>query len=86
MVPKRAFAHSAGLGGHYWQTELLQAARQGRRKLRKLHSAVLVLQDTGMQSANLGSQGGHFAAVEKPDELWKDISDFVEQAWNKTTT
>ncbi|KAK5425922.1 hypothetical protein LTR07_009421 [Exophiala xenobiotica] len=31
-------------------------------------------------------KGGHFAAVEKPDELWNDISEFVDQAWNKSTT
>ncbi|KAK5248969.1 hypothetical protein LTS06_006035 [Exophiala xenobiotica] len=31
-------------------------------------------------------KGGHFAAVEKPDELWNDISEFVEEAWNKSTT
>ncbi|KAK4941312.1 hypothetical protein LTR10_018722 [Elasticomyces elasticus] len=31
-------------------------------------------------------QGGHFAAVEKPDELWNDFSEFVQKAWPKRTT
>ena len=26
--------------------------------------------------------GGHFAAVEKPDELWADIEAFVKQVWS----
>ena len=27
------------------------------------------------------SSGGHFAALEKPDELWADIEAFVKQVW-----
>jgi hypothetical protein len=52
----------------------------------KAHSEVFVAEDTRRESADFGSQGGHFAAVEKPDELWNDISEFVDQAWNKSTT
>lgn len=52
----------------------------------KPNSEVLVAEDTQRESADFGSQGGHFAAVEKPDELWNDISEFVEEAWNKSTT
>jgi microsomal epoxide hydrolase len=29
------------------------------------------------------SSGGHFAALEKPDELWQDIEAFVEQVWQR---
>jgi hypothetical protein len=27
------------------------------------------------------TQGGHFAALERPKDLFKDIEDFVEQIW-----
>jgi microsomal epoxide hydrolase len=30
------------------------------------------------------SGGGHFAALEKPNELWGDVEDFVQEHWGKT--
>ncbi|KAK4683554.1 hypothetical protein P7C73_g6691, partial [Tremellales sp. Uapishka_1] len=28
-------------------------------------------------------EGGHFAALEKPERLWQDVTDFVAQVWEK---
>jgi microsomal epoxide hydrolase len=28
-------------------------------------------------------QGGHFAALEQPKELWEDVAAFVDQVWEK---
>lgn len=28
-------------------------------------------------------QGGHFAALEKPEELWQDVEEFIKVAWGK---
>lgn len=27
--------------------------------------------------------GGHFAALEKPEELWEDVEKYVKVAWGK---
>ena len=27
--------------------------------------------------------GGHFAAMERPENLWDDVKAFVEKAWTK---
>lgn len=29
--------------------------------------------------SNVHEKGGHFAAMEEPEELWKDVEDFVKQ-------
>ncbi|KAH8195950.1 hypothetical protein TruAng_009870 [Truncatella angustata] len=29
------------------------------------------------------SKGGHFPALEKPEELWKDVEDFIAEFWSK---
>ena len=30
-------------------------------------------------------QGGHFAALEKPEVLLQDVGDFIEQEWPKAS-
>ncbi|KAI5250677.1 alpha/beta-hydrolase [Aureobasidium subglaciale] len=32
---------------------------------------------------NSHEKGGHFAAMEKPEELWGDVENFVKEAWGK---
>lgn len=29
-------------------------------------------------------QGGHFAALEVPELLWKDVQDFISEFWDKS--
>ena len=31
--------------------------------------------------SNVHKSGGHFAALEEPAELWKDVEDFVKIVW-----
>jgi len=28
-------------------------------------------------------KGGHFAAMERPEDLWDDVEGFVKEAWGK---
>lgn len=37
------------------------------------------MRDKGRANAK---QGGHFAAMEKPEVLLKDVEDFVAQVWS----
>ncbi|KAF5658596.1 epoxide hydrolase [Fusarium heterosporum] len=42
------------------------------------------IQETGQISwYRMHEQGGHFAALEEPDTLWKDVEDFVAEFWEK---
>lgn len=40
-----------------------------------------VAQSCNLVSSTIHSSGGHFAALEKPEELCKDIEDFAQKAW-----
>ena len=48
-----------------------------------------MLTSVGLQSGNLGwhrehTEGGHFAAMEKPKLFVKDMEDFIGQVWHKS--
>lgn len=52
------------------------------------HEALLGLKQVVEQGGNLVSykrheSGGHFAALEKPKELWADVEEFVAIAWKE---
>jgi hypothetical protein len=39
--------------------------------------------NANLVSYEMHETGGHFAALEKPGELWGDVEKFVEKVWEK---